>query len=337
MALIDRFLLVTGTMRSGTSLMGELLYPRGASCGPHPDLIFSNDYTQTLQHLLKALRAHDPAARAVSPTITPKLTPAAVAEWRAALGGVDPAALAQLDDRAAREIVASTMIEEIRRYSSAAPALVAGQKQTQVTTEIDVLAEVFADARSVVMIRDPRDVIASHLMRLRTHGYSVAFIESMVAVILNFYEFVANRQDDRRIKVVRYEDLTADVERTLRDVLAFAGLDPDRYDWSGLEGLRSNSSFGTGAGMAMVDGVGLAPSVGRWRRTLAPRQIELIEAVLRPHMQAHGYEPATEEGQFDRAELRAFPALCEKILTVDFPYQIEVGPLFRRVGTLCSE
>ena len=49
-------LILTGTMRSGTTLMGELLYSRAYGRECHPNLSFANDSFDTLRDLLYRVR-----------------------------------------------------------------------------------------------------------------------------------------------------------------------------------------------------------------------------------------------------------------------------------------
>src|SRR5574341_879969 len=51
----ESFLLVTGSMRSGTTLLGELLHPR-AGHRRHPDLVFDNDRISLIRELAQRHR-----------------------------------------------------------------------------------------------------------------------------------------------------------------------------------------------------------------------------------------------------------------------------------------
>lgn len=111
------------------------------------------------------------------------------------------------------------------------------------------------------MTRDPRDVFASALKRygdLEEAPY-LAFMNAAFAID---YQSMGSHPDVLRVS---YERLVADPRGQLSKVLKFAGLDPDAYNWSSLDGqLITNSSFqGIGPNDA-VGGVGIRPSIGNY-------------------------------------------------------------------------
>src|SRR5690242_11793522 len=64
---VENFLLVTGPMRSGTTLLGELLFSR-AGAQRHPQLAFDNDRIDLIRQVSTALRQnHSPAIGTTDP------------------------------------------------------------------------------------------------------------------------------------------------------------------------------------------------------------------------------------------------------------------------------
>lgn len=155
-----------------------------------------------------------------------------------------------------------------------------------------VFAE-FPDARIVHMIRDPRDRYASVRQRYGGSGARLGrgagrWIDSTEAGLRN-----ADRWPDRYL-LVRYEDLVADPEATVREVCRFIdepympqmlamGETPEHRD-------RSNSSFGD-----IAPGTISTKGVGRFREVLGPPEIGLIQALARRQMERTGYAIADVE------------------------------------------
>jgi hypothetical protein len=327
-------------MRCGTTLMGELLAPRGAP-GRHPNVSFANDFTQTFQDLLKLLRKYGTGGFAVSPTVSPEISVAAVTEWLVSLAAKSDGRL-QLPDlplnstiEDAKRAISAALTAEIRYYSTNPEGEIIGLKQTQVTTEIDLLRQVFGDAREIVMIRDPRDVISSHMMRLRER-YTVAYIESMISIILNYYNYLDLRATDPNVLVVRYEDLISGTIQEVRKVLQFIGAAADDYAWESIQAgsVASNSSYGDGGGWTVVENIGIQrSSIGRWRWTLAPRQIELIEGVLGPYMLRWQYGPLVTENRPTITEVQYLFDQASKT-NETFRYEIDLRPLALRIAEM---
>jgi hypothetical protein len=283
------FLVVTGTMRSGTTLMGELLYARQPPAQRHPQLAFDNDRITTLRVLARLLRRHAPAGRlaAEDPEHEIPVLPALVARHFGVAGE-------GIGEAQALALLARRLRDEILGFApSAEPPRVLGLKCTHLFREIDLLRRAFSRVIAVVMVRDPRDVLASSYGRLRARQPK-RFINRVLVTALGYHYFLEARRADADLLAVRYESLVADPQAQLWRVLEAAGLDPARYDWAALAagGVSSNSSWNAGAGAQMIAGSGISGgSVAAYRRHLSEFEIYAVETLLAPLMQRHGYEP----------------------------------------------
>lgn len=92
----------------------------------------------------------------------------------------------------------------------------------------------YAGTRTVLLVRDPRDVVVSlyfHNTRRRGLPYDgdlVDFVRDRtggLASVLAFYDAWTPHLDELDVLVVRYEDMHADPARSLQRVLAFLGVD----------------------------------------------------------------------------------------------------------------
>jgi hypothetical protein len=138
------------------------------------------------------------------------------------------------------------------------------------------------------MIRDPRDRYASSQTRwkLRRSGVGGGTAEWLGSARL------AIRNEQRfsdRYRVIRYEDLATEPERSLAEICEFVGerFEPVMLAMEGAPRLLeqgSNSSYGR-----RRSGVIATDSIGRFRQVLTPRQIAFVERLAGNEMAHFDY------------------------------------------------
>jgi len=155
----------------------------------------------------------------------------------------------------------------------------------------------YPGARILHMMRDPRDRYASVQTRWerRLGGTGAGMAEWLSSS--RFASVNADRYPDQ-YRVIRYEDLAARPEATMRDVCEFID---EPYDAAmlGMEGASSfrdqgsNSSYGARPAAAIS-----TDSIGRYREVLSAAQIKFIESVAHKAMQRFEYEPSAPHLSF---------------------------------------
>lgn len=169
----------------------------------------------------------------------------------------------------------------------------------------------YPGARVLHMIRDPRDRFASSLTRWRSRrggvGAGAAEWSSSAAIARRL-----SRAHPRQYRVVRYETLVGEPERTLRAVCAFVGEDyaPAMLAMDGAPRFRdegANSSYGR-----RPPGLITTESIGRFRDVLSARQVAAIQVLAGAGMAWFGYEPEP---------LRLHPAGRLRLALVDLPFE----------------
>jgi protein-tyrosine sulfotransferase len=166
----------------------------------------------------------------------------------------------------------------------------------------------FPQARLLVLVRDGRSVTQSSM---DTFGWgferSARAWADAAEEIARFQQAHARSGD--RWRLVRYEDLVDDLDRTLPQILSFAGLDPATYDMEAARTLpvRGSSSF-FGPGRSSVHwepverDVTFSP-IRRWGSWNA-RQLERFEWLAGSQLRALGYEDRPPPRRALRAALR---------------------------------
>jgi hypothetical protein len=252
-------IVLTGPMRSGTTLCGELL-------SKHPDVAFAPDTVVTLRQIT-AKAAED--TQIPCPSMNAKPSKAFLARWVS---------------------IAEVRLDEFREaILDAAPKRVGpkwlGVKNTCLLPELTALSVMpEVTLRVVVMLRDRGDCYASYLERYRKI-YSDTQRGHLLARLNN--SFMARYVAWKGLKhFIRYEDLTADPEEALSGAFKFIGLDPERYDWSAIQTVSRNSSF-VGEVDAVEPNTGIVPSIGHTLgfelNTSAIKQLAEINEVARRH------------------------------------------------------
>lgn len=248
----ERLVIITGPMRSGTTLLGNMLH--GVERPRHPELSFAPDTVTDLREITP-IAAND--AGQVLPLMNPAPSRRFLDKW------------IQL----AREALPAFK-EKVFAIAPAPMASVYGGKLTGLLPEIVALNEIEGlDVRTLVLERDPRDIFTSALKRYGEGSESAALAFMNAALSLDYKE----SQLPKSMRVP-YAQLVTKPRETLTEILHFVGLDPARYDWAALEsGLISNSSFANIGPNDVVAGSGLRPSIGRYAELSAFHKSALAE------------------------------------------------------------
>ena len=167
-----------------------------------------------------------------------------------------------------------------------------GDKTPGFILHIDLLADLFPEARFVHLIRDGRDVALSYL--------DTDFgVNTLTDAAIYWDRFVrAGRAAGRKLgparyMEVRYEDLVGDVEGTVRSVCEHIELpfDPAMLSYhERVEGLDALSHSEHHRNISLPPTRGLRD----WRNQMVPREVALFEALAGDLISELGYERATD-------------------------------------------
>lgn len=315
----NRNVLVTGASRSGTTFIERLVDAHPDACTasqPFPffyrvlksDWLSSHGWAQPypLDGMFDETRYtnDDFTMHLAGITITTDWI-RTVARSMVGYGGCwTPEILDQGDDFAGGTFaqVQASIGHVARRALGRPPALVCGSKEVFVEEYVPALLA--GGSRVVLVVRDPRAVMASTLLgrgesyvgarrpllfHLRNWRKSVAFLLAM--------------RDHPNFLVVSYEDAISDPRAAAQLIYRHLGLEPftvgDIVDQYGSPFI-ANSSF---PGRSMIK------SIDAWRAELDVRTIRFIESLCLPEMLALGYVPMSfdleEADLFDYVETGA--------------------------------
>ncbi|MFO1406499.1 MAG: sulfotransferase [Steroidobacteraceae bacterium] len=299
-------LLVTGCYRSGTTLLEKLLHAQPGACVASQPFAALYSYAKELFDTERGLQRRYPLGHRFLETCYNDADFAEFLDRRR----LDVADLQQVFDRLAADrkglwtpamlelrgrIEAGSFLEVRRRMLLAAAGLL-DRPDARVVGSKEILVEEYVPyllangVRVVLIVRDPRDMVASLDFSDRDNAtgadrpvlYSVRVWRKSVATALAC-------EGHPLFRVLRYEDLVAMPDETMRELRGFLGLPVGRLERSGGELLdqhgrvwRGNSSFADQSGVSRR-------SIGCHSERLPAAVREMIEATAGPEMAIMGY------------------------------------------------
>lgn len=171
-------------------------------------------------------------------------------------------------------------------------------KNHELTRYFPELLELHPTVRFVVVVRDPRDVVASMKVvaaRARAAGEPLPMpemadgIKGMATLCQQYYRNIFASplvRDPDRLTFVRYEDIVTDTTATVEKLSRWSGLDirPEAVA-SANEG-DDGTIFG-----ARLNGQKISSdSIGNFRTRLEPAEVTVVETATEKFMKAFGYE-----------------------------------------------
>ncbi|MCX7018637.1 MAG: sulfotransferase [bacterium] len=174
-----------------------------------------------------------------------------------------------------------------------------GDKTPGYVNCLPLIIELFPKAKIIHMIRDGRDVAVS-LMSLSL-GPHTAYMSAVRWKQWVRHGLASAELHPDSIFQLRYEDLTEDPERYLRDVCAFIGED---YVPEMLEFHRDAKKRVPQGIHAMINVPANKSRHNRWKTELTPTQVRIIEAVAGDLLEQLGYERAFPDARLGLLDKR---------------------------------
>lgn len=300
-------LFVTGMARCGTTLIEKLIshhgaasllsqpFPflflgakraflktigRGADAYPLGDLFLETEYTPA--DFRRHLRGRTMEAETVRSVFT------AMDGYSGQYTKFDAATLDQVLARLPAGDLASTVDALYTALSADPSAQLRGGKETGCEEFLPHLLD--AGARCLVIVRDPRDMLAS-----LNHGQGPTFAGTVKPTLFNLRQwrksvaFVMHLREHPCFFWLRYEDLVADPVSVLNPVLTALGVSPYRAD-AFAEGIRTKDGSPWHGNSSYTERHELdATSVGQYKTVLPPAVQRASEALCYPELRYLGY------------------------------------------------
>ena len=310
--------LISGSMRTGTTLLSQL-FTNMAKCGHIDGLCMETDTAQLLRGAGPFWNDNELA----DPWL--KFTPekAKVANW-----------LNRPDITDASAATSNALIDDIIfRTGAVAPVKTVGFKSTFLIGQLGLFLLSNPSAKVIITIRDPRDVLSSHLMRVKAvrnyySGY-VGVLEILAYQYLDLDEFKG------RVMFVKYEDFSRAPRKIFNGVCKFLGFkeltDKEFFELS--TSLNPNSSYGKMKGVANISPI-FSESIGSYKKYLSPADIWLAEQLCAGYMKRYGYKPSSPLKASDMHDY--FTRSVDEIMKMATGYKYSTKPLEKRLTEIKS-
>jgi len=293
---------IAGDNRSGTTLLAIILDSHPALIlGPELDFREPEDLGPALLRCIELLERDDPRVRGPGVEAAPPFTYTAQFAKQCHRFGVDTQTLAELVHAAMR-----TTGTELREFADRCVLLDAigearrratGARRWGLKIQRELLhhadyAALWPRAKFVQIVRDGRDVAASHLRSDRHLYYtSITHAAQGWAELIRETRSLVETGD---VHELRYEDLIADPEATLRRLLAFLELDwhPGVLDHTAAHHDLLANPYRHPSVEAVSQPITRA-AIGRYRADLSAEELATFHAIAGEWLTRMGYDGLT--------------------------------------------
>lgn len=186
-------------------------------------------------------------------------------------------------------------------------------KEVWATEMVPCFHRLFENAKSLIIVRDPRDVAASK--KKTENQYPFFFMARQWRKLA----FLANRMAHvypKKVKTIKYEDLVSSPESVITEICDFITVpfetellnplnykDGDNLPW------KQNTSY-----MPKEKQTINRASVGKWKTILDEQELSLIELICYDMMKKWGYSPSLSLNELLHAPVSEFKRLPQSSL-----------------------
>ncbi len=184
-------------------------------------------------------------------------------------------------------------------------ALVSGIKDVWLVDQFPALHRAFSEARFIIILRDPRAIIASILGYLETDptqcAHALSVLRHWRKMLACAVRFSSEPTFAERLLVIRYEDVVQEPLNAATEISAFLDLAdaPQMADASAYNDVTRGGAWkGNSTFDGDQDGISTGP-VARWRKTLDEGVVAAVEYCCAADMSFAGYEPSLDPARLD--------------------------------------
>jgi hypothetical protein len=203
-----------------------------------------------------------------------------------------------------RESCEKRKLTELIKATFLAEAAAAGKdrvfiKENEMHHLAPLIFSGFPDANVLFFVRDPRDMVLSHMATPSRKGdiaSGAQIWQNDQRLSLRLYHALTET-GTANVVVLRYEDLLQDAENQLKRVCSSLGLDYEPQMLAFGENATNQALAGATTAWKNLSKPLLSGNHKKYRQALHENQIRYIESVCWDEMEALGYQPDFEKGK----------------------------------------
>lgn len=216
-----------------------------------------------------------------------------------------------------------------KAYANARRASFWGEKTPGHLVWLPQIYSLFPEARIILMVRDPRDILLSYDDRWGAGKRDTGFLMQSCAQVRHYFDHLLQPPafPAKQICRVWYESLTSRPEEVMAEVCAFLDL-PFEPEMLGFYRMHQavEEEFPDGKYHKLLSQPVTSERVGRYKSAFTAAQVQLIEEFLGDHLCAQGYQPESTGGCI----LSGKEKLCRQ-RGIDYYNRMSSGSIRRRL------
>lgn len=273
-------LFISGVYRSGTTLPVKIL-------NTHPEISITHDSVNFFRYYLKYAETIEEDYTLVVEDCADRLFK------RFKIEMPSDEVIAKI--KSAKKINLSLVFEEMMRatFCDGRDDIIWGEKSLLQWSNIPLFLQMYEGSKTIMIIRDPRDVLAS--FRDFTIESGARYLDAIFACLhsLEWSATIGKSIDPDRFRIVYFEEIVADPKSWSKEMCKFLALD---Y-YNGMTDSRnfkdhSGNEWSPNTSYKDLGGKISSNPVNRWKEKLSDTELCFAESILGEAMKLHGYEPS---------------------------------------------
>jgi hypothetical protein len=192
---------------------------------------------------------------------------------------------------------ARTVVESLgRAYAKARGASIWGEKTPGHLVWLPQMHKLFPDARIVLTLRDPRDIVLSYDDWWGQGQRNTEYLMQACAQVRHYLQYLLHPlpYPSDQVALVRYESLVSHPDDVIKNLCTFLNVpfEPTMLEFYRTQDIAQDARHSEHH--VLLHRPVTSKRIGRYRFAFSRTQVQLIEQFLRDEMRAHGYELESE-------------------------------------------
>ena len=200
-----------------------------------------------------------------------------------------------------------------------------GEKTNMCWREIPHFLEMFPSGKTILIIRDPRDILISY--KNMTYEPGLRYLDSIFACLDSFHyvNYLQKNASTKNFHLVKYEELVTNPDETIKKLTSFLEIDfdPLMLDASKFSDKWNNPWEGNSSFDKSIQSIS-NKTIGRWKDKISRVDLFFLEIILMEQMINFGYTPSGVFPNIDEWE-KLFLIINDEFIKERFTNWLQTG------------